>query len=662
MGIRGKILLPLIVMAVVMAVAGYFGLTHEFESLEKSFISLLVKGKMNDTRESIDQMSGNALQQAALFSQMPAVVEAFEIARQGDMNDENDPRAQEAREVLRQRLAPVLAGYQKMTGDKFRLHFHLPSARSLARMWRDKQAKRNNVWVDVSDDLSDFRKTVLDVNSHRQPVQGIEPGRGGFTIRGLAPVTGPDGTHLGSVEVLIDFSTILKAMETSGEIKALLYMDADLLSITTQLRDPDKYPVKDEAYVLVYGRENAQARELATPALLSQGMKDATFAVEGNHGVGAFPIKDYRGTPIGAIVLSQDITAQQSLISNVMWLIALGLLAVIAIPLAVILWVLHRSILQPIQGCSRIATQIADGDLQNISHETRSDEMGLVMRAMDEMADRLVVVLGSLQTIAKDVAGGCRQLSEASDVLSQSAIDQATGLEEVSSSMEQMSSRIQQTAEIARQTESVASQAASDAREGGKAVEKTVDAMKRIAEEISIIEEIARQTNLLALNAAIEAARAGEAGKGFAVVAAEVRKLAERSGKAAAGISELSSSSVAVAEEAGGLLRKIVPDIQKTAELIHEISEATGDQDHGIREVTHAVQDTDAAVQQNASTAEQVASTAGNLTERARQMQENISYFRIEKGNGHNKNRLVIEKAKAIEIHPFKTDVLFKKN
>jgi methyl-accepting chemotaxis protein len=134
--------------------------------------------------------------------------------------------------------------------------------------------------------------------------------------------------------------------------------------------------------------------------------------------------------------------------------------------------------------------------------------------------------------------------------------------------MEQMASNIRQNADNAQQTEKIAIKSAEDAREGGKAVVETVAAMKTIAEKIAIIEEIARQTDLLALNAAIEAARAGEHGKGFAVVAAAVRRLAERSADAAGEISKLSVSSVAVAEKAGKLLNQIVPDIQKTAQLV----------------------------------------------------------------------------------------------
>jgi len=176
---------------------------------------------------------------------------------------------------------------------------------------------------------------------------------------------------------------------------------------------------------------------------------------------------------------------------------------------------------------------------------------------------------------------------------------------------------------------------AADARDGGKAVEATVHAMKEIADKISIIEEIARQTNLLALNAAIEAARAGEHGKGFAVVASEVRKLAERSQKAAAEISELSSSSVEVAEKAGELLNKMVPDIQRTAELVQEISAASREQDTGADQINKAIQQLDQVIQQNASASEEMASTAEELASQAELLQTSISFFRVDsRGQG----------------------------
>jgi len=192
-----------------------------------------------------------------------------------------------------------------------------------------------------------------------------------------------------------------------------------------------------------------------------------------------------------------------------------------------------------------------------------------------------------------------------------------------------MASNIRQNADNAQQTEKIAVKSADDAKGGGQAVEKTVAAMKTIAEKIAIVEEIARQTDLLALNAAIEAARAGEHGKGFAVVAAAVRRLAERSADAAGEISKLSMTSVEVAEKAGGLLSQIVPDIQKTSQLVQEITAASSEQNTGASQINSAIQQLNQVAQQNASASEEMSSTAEELSSQAAQLQDSIAFFKI---------------------------------
>jgi len=207
--------------------------------------------------------------------------------------------------------------------------------------------------------------------------------------------------------------------------------------------------------------------------------------------------------------------------------------------------------------------------------------------------------------------------------------------------MEEMGSNIKQNADNALQTEKISQKAAADAQDSGNAVNEAVEAMNQIAAKISIIEEIARQTNLLALNAAIEAARAGEHGKGFAVVASEVRKLAERSQTAAAEISGLSGSTVQVATKAGEMLVKLVPGIQKTAELVQEISAASAEQNSGVDQINKVLAQLDTVIQQNASASEEMASTSEELSSQAEQMQSAMEFFKVDNVGGAIKKKML---------------------
>jgi methyl-accepting chemotaxis protein len=319
----------------------------------------------------------------------------------------------------------------------------------------------------------------------------------------------------------------------------------------------------------------------------------------------------------------------------------LSMIAGIAVLLVVIVSIIiARSIVRPIKSVIIALKNFADGDLaySDIDIDTkrkivsRGDEISRLAESLDEAAASLSSVVDGIRAASAQVFSGSEQLSGMSQGLSQGSNEQASSIEELSSSVEELASTVKQNAENTRQADSLSRSVALNAEESGKAVDETVTSMKEIASRISIIEEIARQTNMLALNAAIEAARAGEAGKGFAVVASEVRKLAERSAKAAGEINELSNRSLTVAGDAGKRLSELVPDIKKTAEFIQEISAASNEQAGGADQISKGVMQMDSVVQQNASSSEELASTAEELSAQAERLRDTVAFFKTKTG------------------------------
>lgn len=281
-----------------------------------------------------------------------------------------------------------------------------------------------------------------------------------------------------------------------------------------------------------------------------------------------------------------------------------------------------------------IATLIAKGDLTFKFDDTRKP-IG-VYEAMKQMSNKLVEIINAVKGSSDQIGNASLEMSSSSQQMSEGATEQASSAEEISSSMEEMVANIQQNTDNAKQTEKIAESASGEIQSGSSAVNETVDSMKTIATKISIIGEISRQTNLLALNAAVEAARAGEHGKGFAVVAAEVRKLAERSQLAATEIDELSATSVDVAQKSGTLLKDIVPNIQKTADLVQEITAASIEQNTGADQINNAIQQLNEIVQQNAATAEELAASSEELNSQAEYLTDLMGFF-VTNNDNHSK-------------------------
>ncbi|MFP4510849.1 MAG: methyl-accepting chemotaxis protein [Spirochaetaceae bacterium] len=499
--------------------------------------------------------------------------------------------------------------------DIAQFQFHTPPATSFLRL----HAPDN-----FDDDLSAFRRTVVETNRSVEPVLGLEVGRGGPGTRVVHPVVTSDGRHIGSVEFGGSVASVFDNLEQTFGVEYSIGIFEDVFEQARRFDTEPEDVLHDETVFYSF------SSDLARTLMLDYDSGVDEYTVDGRlFYVYQLELLDYAEQRIGNAVIMVD---RQDAVSATIAQLALsiGLLLAVAAGAVLLLWTFITRAFRPFKDVIATSEQTAAGDLTASLEADRDDEAGKILTAVGVMVERLRSTISEIRQISDGVSQGSGELSDTAQVLSDGATQQAASVEEISSSMEQMGSNIQHTAQNAEQTEKSAMKSAEQAEKSGKAVEETVSAMRSIAEKINVIEEIARNTNLLALNAAIEAARAGDQGKGFAVVASEVRKLAERSQRAAAEIHDLSVQSVETADATGALLEEMLPNIRNTTELVREISAAMREQNSGVQQITGAIQQLDGVVQKNASASEEMASMAEELSAQAAQLAESVRRFRTD--------------------------------
>ncbi|MCE6967575.1 methyl-accepting chemotaxis protein [Cereibacter sphaeroides] len=291
------------------------------------------------------------------------------------------------------------------------------------------------------------------------------------------------------------------------------------------------------------------------------------------------------------------------------------------------LWI-TLSIGRGLKRALELSQRVAGGDLSQTAALQGRDEITDLLGANNAMLLKLRAVVEEVSATARDVATASGRMASASGQLKSGTEEQASATVEASAAVEQMLGNITQSEENAAQTARIAGGSAEEARRCGQAVAEAVRSMQSIAEQIGVVREIARQTDLLALNAAVEAARAGEQGRGFAVVAAEVRRLAERSGEAAAGISSLSAETARMAERAGDMIGRLVPEIERTSDLVSGISVASRELSEGARQVSLSIEALDRVTHRTEAASRQLDGDAEDLAGRARQLLGSVGYFR----------------------------------
>ena len=389
-----KLSIPQMCILICFGLISFVVINASFTGMHERYVKDNVESRFQRITANIDAQARAAINHTAVFVRLPEVARAYEIALAGNINDGNSPQSQEARELLRRELAPMLDSYREFAGTKLQLHFHLPNGRSLARLWRDKQTRVKGEWVDISDDISSFRPTVMDVNREGRPVKGIELGSGGFAIRGVVPVTGPDGRLLGSAEVLQDFKPILDSAAEEGKFDLILYMNSDQLAIATALQDPGKNPHIGDFVRVTTPRDDSVTRYI-TPELLTAGKNGSTFESHGSLALATLPIADYKGNQLGVLVCAMNTEAVSDLAATAELTLAFMLAGMAIVPFLALLFGLRAIVTGPLAVIKAKIQDIAEdrADLTEQIPSRQKDEIGDLARWFNTLTAKIRAVM-----------------------------------------------------------------------------------------------------------------------------------------------------------------------------------------------------------------------------------------------------------------------------
>ena len=645
--ISTRILLPAICATLLFSIVLYFAAVSIVNTMVEDNLNQITASKFGDIAISEKRIANKMLGQAALFSQAQAVQDAYARAYQGNLNNADDPHMEQARQQLRDYFKSIEKGYAaNTTGGSLRIHFHVPPARSLLRIWKKDQRK--------SDDLTTFRDTVATISSgNHEPITGIEIGRGGFAIRGIAPVFADNGQFVGSVEALSTYDPLVKFSISNDKEYIAVYMNKAYLPTATRLQNPAKNPILGNQFVFISSTDKQVTDPIVTPDLLVEGQAGTQSSRIGDFFTTVSPINDFSGKQIGVMVYAYNASHLYARVKQIQSRIAI-LCAILLAAIIAPLFFSARSVITPINRTVLMLKDIAqgEGDLTKRLEIIKRDEIGELAGWFNTFLDKLQGMMKKIADNTRIINHSSEEFSEIASLLSEGAGDTSarannvsaaaeemsanltsvaaameestTNINVVATSTEEMSATVNEIAQNAEKARGVVDQAVQKAGSASNQMETLNHAAMGIGKVVETITEISEQVNLLALNATIEAARAGEAGKGFAVVANEIKELAKQTSAATLEIKEKieniqgsTDGTVKGIEEISAVIHNVDEIVATIATAVEEQSAATREIASNIAQASRGVQEVNENVNQSSTVASEISSDIAVVNERS---------------------------------------------